>query len=164
MIVDIGYERTNITIVDGGIPYLHRSIKAGGGTVTAMIAKQMSIPLEQAEQVKLDMALSSKGADLPPVLREAMMPILHEVRYALELYGQQMFHDNNMVDKIILTGGSASLPQLDPFLTEALNMNIYLGDPWARVAAPEGLRPVLSEIGPRFSVAIGLAMKLGGKK
>lgn len=165
MVVDIGYERTNITIVDGGIPYLHRSIKAGGANVTAMIAKQMSLSMDQAEQVKLDLAMSAQQGEVPPVLREAMMPILHEIRYALELYAQQIFHDNNTVDKIILTGGSAHMPHLDPFLTEALNMNIYLGDPWARVAAPEGLRPVLSEIGPRFSVAVGLAMKLGvGKR
>ena len=163
MIVDVGFERTNITIVDGGIPYLHRSIKAGGQNVTAMIAKQMSLPMDQAEQAKLDMALGVPKDQIPPVLREAMMPILHEIRYSLELYGQQLFHENSTVEKIILTGGSALIPQLDPFLTEALNMNVYLGDPWARIAAPEGLRPVLNEIGPRFSVSLGLAMKLSGK-
>jgi len=161
MVVDIGYERTNITIVDGGIPYLHRSIKAGGQNITTMIAKQMSLTPAQAEQAKLDLATAKEKKEIPPVLREAMMPILHEVRYSLELYTQQLFHDNNTVDKIILTGGAALMPQLDPFLTEALNMNVYLGDPWARIAAPEGLRPVLNEVGPRFSVAIGLAMKLG---
>ena len=163
MIVDVGFERTNITIVDGGIPYLHRSIKAGGQNVTAMIAKQMSLPMDQAEQAKLDMALGVPKDQIPPVLREAMMPILHEIRYSFELYGQQLFHENSTVEKIILTGGSALIPQLDPFLTEALNMNVYLGDPWARIAAPEGLRPVLNEIGPRFSVSLGLAMKLSGK-
>ena len=43
-----------------------------------------------------------------------MMPILHEVRYALELYAQQMFHDNNTVDKIILTGGDTSANDAQP--------------------------------------------------
>lgn len=159
MVVDIGYERTNITIVDGGIPYLHRSIKAGGVTVTEAIAKQMGISMAEAEQTKVDMAAAGSAAQLPPVLKEAMMPILHEVKYALELYGQQGFHANDAVEKIIVTGGSANLPQIDPFLTDALNINVYLGDPWARVATPPGLRPVLDEIGPRFSVAVGLAMK-----
>ncbi|KKQ55012.1 MAG: hypothetical protein US74_C0045G0015, partial [Parcubacteria group bacterium GW2011_GWA2_38_13] len=40
-----------------------------------------------------------------------------------------------------------------------LNMRVYLGDPWARVIYPEELKPALAEVGPRFSVAIGLAMK-----
>ncbi|MDP2631744.1 MAG: pilus assembly protein PilM [Candidatus Uhrbacteria bacterium] len=159
MIVDIGYERTNITIVHEGFPFLHRSIKTGGSSVTSMISKQMGISLEDAEQTKLDLAISPPPGGLPPVLKEAMMPILHEIKYSLELYAQQEFHQNQTVEKIILTGGSAGLPQIDPFITEALNISVYLGDPWARIAAPEGLRSVLNEIGPRFSVAAGLAMK-----
>ncbi|OGL94149.1 hypothetical protein A2317_00465 [Candidatus Uhrbacteria bacterium RIFOXYB2_FULL_41_10] len=161
MIVDIGYERTNIDIIQHGIPFLHRSIKAGGINVTQAIAKQMSISRAQAEQVKFDLAISAqKNQQMPPIIREAMMPILHEIKYALELYGQQDFHEYSAVEKIILTGGSAHLPFLDPFLTEALNMNVYLGNPWARVATPEGSQEMLSEIGPRMSVALGLAMKL----
>ena len=163
MIVDIGYERTNITLVHEGIPFLHRSIKAGGATVTAMMAKQMGISAPEAEQMKLDLA-QQPGGELPPVLKEAMMPILHEVKYSLSLYAQQEFHDHADVEKIIVTGGSARLPQIDSFLKDALDINVYLGDPWARIAAPSGLRPVLDEIGPRFSVALGLAMKDSAKK
>ena len=159
MIVDIGYERTNITIVSEGTPFLHRSIKAGGIMVTNMIAKQMGIPMREAEQTKLDLAWREEKGELPPVLKEAMMPILHEVKYALELYSAQEFHEHETVDKIIITGGSANLPQIDKLLTDTLNINVYLGDPWARIATPLGLRPVLDEIGPRFSVAVGLAMK-----
>lgn len=164
MIVDIGFERTNVTIVDSGIPYLHRSIKAGGANITAMLAKQMGILPDQAEQVKLDLAGDKISVDIPPVLQEAMMPILHEIKYALELYAQQDFHSNSTVEKIILTGGSAQLPQIDPFLTKMLNINVYIGNPWARIATPEGMQALLAEIGPKFSVAVGLAMKLAKEK
>ena len=61
--------------------------------------------------------------------------------------------------KIVLTGGSSGLPQLAPTIASQLNIKTYLGDPWARVACPSGLRSVLDDIGPRFSVAIGLAMR-----
>lgn len=161
MIVDIGYERTNINIVNHGIPFLHRSIKAGGINVTNAIAKQMGVSPGQAEQVKFDLAISAqKDQKMPNVIRESVMPILHEIKYALELYDQQDFHEHSTVDKIILTGGSAHLPFLDPFLTEALNINVYLGNPWARIATPEGSQAVLDEIGPRMAVATGLAMKI----
>ena len=33
-----------------------------------------------------------------------------------------------------------------------------VGDPWARVQVNEAMRSLLDDIGPRFSVAIGLAM------
>ena len=160
MIADIGFERTNVTVVENGIPYLHRSIQAGGREVTAMIGKQMGVSEKEAEQIKLDLA-SSQATTIAPVLEKSMNPILHEIKYALELYGKQDFHNNTTVDKIILTGGSAKLPQIDPFLTRALNINVYVGNPWARLATPEGIQPLLAQIGPRFSVAVGLAMKLG---
>jgi type IV pilus assembly protein PilM len=64
------------------------------------------------------------------------------------------------LDKIILTGGGALLGGfLDKYLTKVLDIRTYVGDPWARVVYPEELSPVLHEIGPRFSVALGLAMR-----
>ena len=163
LIVDVGYERTNITIVQQGIPFLHRSIKAGGADVTNMIAKQMGVSMTEAEQTKLDLA-EDTSSEPPPVLKQAMQPILHEVKYSLDLFSSQGAESLDSVEKIIITGGSAHLPRIDKYLTEALNINVYLGDPWARVATPPGLRPVLDEIGPRYSVAIGLAMKELDKK
>jgi len=63
------------------------------------------------------------------------------------------------VDKIILTGGSAMLPSLSDFITQLMNVNAYLGDPWARVVYPMDLRPILDDIGSRFGVSIGCAMR-----
>lgn len=159
MVVDIGYERTNITIVDQGFPFLHRSIQAGGAEITKAISQQMHISIEEAEQVKLDFAIDGIEGDVPPVLSEAMGPILHEIKYALDVYAQQDFHQSESVDKIVITGGSALLPHLNQLISKTLDMNVYLGDPWARVLAPQGIRPILDEIGPRYSVAVGLAMK-----
>lgn len=158
MIVDIGYMRTNITIVQGGIPFLHRSIKAGGSLVTKMIAEKMSLSEVEAEQMKQDLVFSG-NADVPQVLRDALTPILHEIRYSLELYKQQQTEGAGMVEKIILTGGSAHLPGIDAHLSKELDINVYLGDPWARIVKPESMKPMLDEIGPRFAVAVGLAMK-----
>jgi hypothetical protein len=38
-------------------------------------------------------------------------------------------------------------------------VNTYLGNPWARVVFPPDLRSVLEELGPRFAVTIGCAMR-----
>jgi hypothetical protein len=38
-------------------------------------------------------------------------------------------------------------------------MKVVIGDPWSRVIFPVELKPALDEIGPRFAVAIGLAMR-----
>lgn len=158
MIVDIGAERTNIAVVDKGVPYLTRGIKSGGNAITMALSTSMGVSFEEAEAMKRDLAFSTSQA-LPGPLEQAIKPILHEIKYALQLYAEQEFHDNSTVEKIIITGGSSHVPGLIPYLTTALNVNVYHGDPWARVATVAEARPVLDEVGPRLAVAIGLAMR-----
>lgn len=160
MLVDMGLVQTNIAIVDKGVPYLSRSMRGGGAQMTQALAATMSMNFEEAERMKRDLG-TQPGADEPPkAVKDALENMVHELRYALQLYAQQDFHENGAVEKIIMTGGSAHVPAIDPYLTKELGVNVYIGDPWARIAAPPSLRPVLDEVGPRFSVAIGLAMRM----
>ncbi len=164
MLLDIGSSRTNMTIVEKGIPYLTRSINVGGGTVTQKIASQLSISEEEAERMKHDLgtmpiAESAAAGGMPAMLESVAMSLVGEIRFAIDLYSRMEFTDSKRVEKIIITGGSAHLPRLPQYLSQVLNMNVYVGDPWARVIYPEDLRPVLDEVGPRLAVAVGLAMR-----
>jgi len=163
MVIDIGSLRTNITVVEKGIPFLNRSIATGGVNVTQTISKTLGVAYEQAENMKRDiksMQAFSQAGDLSPILTTLLKPILDEIRYSFNLYqGQTEDGQQKRIDKIILTGGGALLPRLPEFLTSLMNVNTYLGDPWARIVYPTDLRPVLDEIGPRFSVSIGCAMR-----
>ena len=164
MIVDIGYTRTNFTIVEKGIPFLTRSINVGGGTVTKKIMEQLNVPEAEAERLKQDLGTMAEsdpqtGEGLQVVLASVLQPMINEIKYASEVYAKMELTDGKKFEKIILTGGSAHLPGLVKELTMAMNTNVYIGDPWARVMTPEELRPVLDEIGPKLSVAIGLAMR-----
>ena len=51
------------------------------------------------------------------------------------------------------------LPNLVGYLSKVLNIKVIIGDPWSRISYPVDLAPLLNEIGPRMSVAIGLAMR-----
>jgi len=82
--------------------------------------------------------------------------IIDEIKYSMNLFKSQ---GKENIEKVILTGGSSLLANLPNYLSNTLSMKVFLGDPWARVMYPEELKPALQEIGPRFSVAIGLAMK-----
>ena len=163
MIVDIGGDRTNILIAERGVPYLTRGIKSGGGAVTQALSGAMSIGLPEAEATKKDLALSA-GSAMPPAILAAIKPLLHEVKYALDINLQENTQRPMPVDKVILTGGSAALAGIDAAMTSTLNMNVYIGDPWARVATPPESRAVLDEVGSRLAVAIGLAMRVVPEK
>jgi len=159
MIVDVGSAATSISVVGNGIPVLNRSIRVGGLAITKTIADSLKVSSEQAEQFKYDIGVDfnrQAGGGIPKLIESSIMPIIDEIKYSLNLYRGQGRKD---IEKIILTGGSAMLLNLPNYLQNALNLKVYLGDSWARVIYPEDLKPVLDEIGPRYSVAIGLAMR-----
>ncbi len=161
MVIDLGAKRTNMTIVEKGIPFVTRSMNLGGDGITSRIQSSMSVSMEEAERMKRDFGSLGmmESDDIPPLLEHLFKPLLTEVNYAFELYANMELTELKKVEKIILTGGSAHLPRLPEYLADALSMNVYRGNPWARVIYPQDLSVVLEEIGPRMSVALGLAMR-----
>lgn len=159
MIVDIGSVVTNISIIHNSVPVLNRSIEVGGLTISKAIANSLNVTLDRAEQFKYDIGMSQDRlgqGSVPKTIESTLTPIVDELRYSLNLYKNK---DKKNVEKVILTGGSSMLLNLPEYLSKVLDLRVFLGDPWARVIYPEELKPVLDEIGPRFSVAIGLAMR-----
>lgn len=164
MLIDFGTLRTSFVIVEQGVPLLTRTINLGGATITRTMARTLGFSESQAEQVKRDIeklgaATGGETAGMPTFLAKVLEPLVTEIRYSLNLYKTQQGDVGRGVEKIILTGGSAHLPYLAPHVSKQVNINTYVGDPWARVVTHEDLRGVLDEVGPRFAVSIGLAMR-----
>ena len=104
-----------------------------------------------------DMGFLPGQGNLPQVIGRVVAPIINEIKYCFDLYAASK--SNQHIEKIILTGGSSFLPNIDQYLSELLNIKVFIGDPWARVIYPLELKSVLIELAPRFSVAVGLAMR-----
>jgi type IV pilus assembly protein PilM len=164
MIIDLGARRSNITIVEKGIPFVTRSVNLGGDAITSRMSASINVDMAQAERMKRDFGevqstQSTLAGGLPVLLEPVFQSLVNEIRYAFQLFANMEFTETKKVEKIILTGGSAHLPRVPEYLSATLNMNVYRGDPWARVVYPQDLSVVLEEIGPRMSVAVGLAMR-----
>jgi type IV pilus assembly protein PilM len=159
MIVDIGAMATNIAVVVDGIPLVNRSIDVGGNTMTKSIAQSMNIDTQRAEQFKRDFGISSgqsSVSQVPKTIEFVISSIINEIRFVLNLYRTQ---GTGPIQRIVLSGGSSVLVNLPGYLEKTLSIKTFVGDPWARIVYPTELKPVLNEIAPRFSVAIGLAMR-----
>jgi len=162
MIVDMGAVRTNIIIVEGGIPYVTRSVDTGGAALTRTISRTLGMDIAEAEHMKIDIRnaeLTGMDVGLPKIFESALAPLVTELQYSMSMHTGQSDGNVRPVEKVILTGGTAGLSVLVGYFTRQLGIRTYAGDPWARVSYPEGLRPALDEIGPRFAVSVGLAMQ-----
>ncbi len=161
IVLDSGAGRTSISVIDNGIPYLNRSIDVGGASITKALAERLYMDMERAEQFKVDLAAgeATMEGDVLQIISSTLNPIINEIKYSLKIYKSHQGGEAKSIDKIILTGGGASLPNFTNYLSEALDMRVFVGDPWSRIIYPEDLKPLLDELGPRFSVALGLAMR-----
>ena len=163
VIVDMGAVRSNILIVDRGIPMFTRSVEIGGKKCTEAIAASVGVPLAQAEAMKRDIGGGgfpgiAPGA-LPPIFQEVLEPLINEIKYSFSTYKSRNGVTSRLPEKIILTGGGAGLPGLTEFLEHEFNMRTFLGNPWERVDFQPDLQPLLHSFGSKFSVAIGLALR-----
>jgi type IV pilus assembly protein PilM len=158
MIVDIGATTADICIIENGVPILNRGIDTGGEFITKTIMNSLNVNKERAEQFKRDFGLAGGGfKNVPDVIQKSLNSIINEIKYVFERYSRSQ--GSSQIDKIILTGGSAFLPSLPEYLSELLNMQVIIGDPWDRIIYPLDLKPVLQEVGPRMAAAVGLAMR-----
>ncbi len=65
---------------------------------------------------------------------------------------------------MILNGGSARLAGFGDYIEKKLDIKVVVADPWPRIIYPPALQPILKDLGPQFSVAVGAAMREGEKK
>ncbi len=158
-LIDLGAFATNIVIVMESVPLFSRSIDMGGQTITKEIAKRLQVDPETAEQFQRDFGLNTAPGEnslVAQISKEVVEAIINEVHYLIDIYQKE---STIPLEKIILAGGAAWLPQLADFLSQSLGLKTFIGDPWGRIIYPPELKPVLKEIGPSFAVAIGLAMR-----
>ncbi|MFA5644515.1 MAG: type IV pilus assembly protein PilM [Patescibacteria group bacterium] len=158
MIIELGSNSTDFSIIKESIPFLNRSINIAGKTITEEISKKMGVSFEQAEQFKFDLSFSGEKKEgvIPQVMAEAVKPIINEIKYMLDLFSNS---NNEQVEKIILSGGGSLLFNFAEYLEKSMNIKVIIADPWFRVSYPPELKPVLEEVGPRLSIAVGLALR-----
>lgn len=158
MVVDIGAERTSFFVMDQALPITHRTIGLGGNTFDNILQQYLGVEASLVPQIKKDLVRGDLRLPVEafPTIVE---PIIKEIEYSFDLFLHQTGNEGKRPEKIILTGGAANLPFIEEEVKKKFPMKVFLGDPWARVIYQDGLKIILDEIGPRMSVAIGLALR-----
>ncbi len=166
MLIDMGAERTNFFIIDQSIPITNHTIESGGNKINRLLMNALGAEESEIGEIKHDLFKRSQSGSAKldkktfiDYIMPVVDPIVKQIEYSFGLYLNQTGNENKRPEKIVLTGGAAMVPFLAEHLSDTFKIKCYLGDPWARVVYQDRLKPLLNEIGPRMSVAIGLALK-----
>jgi len=154
LLIDIGAKSSSINLVDSGYLRLSKSLNVGGDTVTSGISQSLSVNFARAEQFKKDFGLSNKTTQIPQMMRPILDVIKNEATQLISLFEST----GERIDKIILSGGSAKLPNLKQYFA-TLGKPVVLANPWSKIVYPSNLAPIVEPLGLNLVLAVGLAMR-----
>lgn len=159
LILEIGATTTELSVIASKKIVFTRSIATGGLAFTRAVAQDLGFETDQAEEYKKTYGLDA--SQLEGKISTSIKPIFDvvtaEVRRALAYWAGRRADDN--IKRIIVTGGSAKMPGLVPYLTDATGLEAELGNPWEGLSWSPTLSSEFREEGPKFAIAVGLAQK-----
>jgi len=169
LVVDIGARSTNLVFVEQDRIF-YRTIPVAGNTITAEIAKNFGISLEEAEELKCTRGLVAQGGAfavddpevdrLSKVIRNVMTRLNAEVSRSVSFYRSQQ--DGSAPARVLLTGATSQLPYMQNFFEEKLQVETAFLNPFQTVGYPESAD--VEQFGrDAFSLAtlVGLALRRG---
>ena len=158
LIVDIGAKSTNYCVVDGGLVRLSHNFDVSGVDITRAFADYSGGDYTKGESMKRSMGLKMTPGqmDVAPEIISSISSIASEAERIMNVYFNKT---TTRIEDLVLSGGSASMPGLADHLSDRLGINVSVADPFKRTVHPPELESVMKEIGPSFSIAVGLAMR-----
>ena len=158
-LINIGASLANINILKGGMFAFTRDVSIGGNRYTESIQKELSISYEDAERVKK--GESVEGVDplaLDSVIENVSSEIASEITRSFGYF--KTASGNESIDKIMLSGGSSKIKNLNSFLQERLEIPVEIANPFRKIEIPSEFdSDYIRDITPIAAVAVGLGIR-----
>jgi type IV pilus assembly protein PilM len=161
LILDFGYNMTNLEIALGKVPRFTKSISIGSNTFNKALSQNLNLSLLQAEEYKKSYGLTPGIAEgrifnyLKPLADSIILDIKRSIVY---------FNEKNKgteLTKIYLLGGLARLPGLREYLEKNLNYPVEVFDVFSKIKVANSLSKYENELktlSPLLGNSVGSAL------
>ncbi len=159
VIIDVGSRSTNISFVEKGQLRFNSQSDFAGASLTQALASSLNINPRRAEELKREKGIVASGADyeLSTIMVPFLDVIINEVKKADFAYRNQ-FPAATKIERAILSGGGANLRGMEKYFNRELGFPVVRATPFVKFEYPPILEPVVTELNPIFSVALGLTL------
>ncbi|NOY79078.1 MAG: type IV pilus assembly protein PilM [Calditrichaeota bacterium] len=169
LLLNIGYSRTQISIVRQRKVVFLRDVNFGTGQIQTEISSNLGISDREAESVMKRIRLENGVITLPGssyskqdmeflfhFIEIALEPLVDEIQLSLQFFSSQL-HES--VIEISLLGGGALISGFKPYLEDKIGLPVDINNPFQSIEIDENDfdRESLYKIASLFSTAVGLA-------
>lgn len=158
LLADIGAVSCDFAIVRSGQLVVSRSIATGGNVLTRAVSAGLSVDTQRAEEYKKSYGLNADYLEgrVKAAIEPAFKVIVEEARKTIQYYHSEVSKDDQ-VSSVILSGGTAGIPDGTSYLASALGIEALVGDPFSQIVKSEQTAKSLAAWSPLYSIAVGLA-------
>ena len=168
LIIDIGARTTNLIFVEG-IRAFSRSIPVGGNSISAAVAKEFHQDITLADRLKVEKGSVSLGgayaepsdpteARVAKVVRNTMTRLHAEIARSISFYRTSQAGSQPV--RVLLCGGTVSLPYMVEFFSEKLQTPIEFLNPLRNVTVNSaGVAEALAAKAHTFGELVGAALR-----
>lgn len=158
-LINIGASLTNINILKDGLFVFTRDVSIGGNKYTEAIQKDLGLSYDDAEKIK--QGENVEGGDssaLESVIENVSTEIASEITRSFGYFKTASGNEN--IDKVILSGGSSKVKNLDSFLHERLEVPVEIVNPFRKINIPSEFDiNYIKDVSPIAAVVVGLGIR-----
>ena len=157
-LVNMGAKLTNINIVREGVSCFTRDISLAGNNLTEAIQNSLNLDPSQAEKLKKEEGEAGGDSPVSQALNPVLKDLVSELRLSFDYYENQALE--RTTNRILFSGGSARLKNLDKFLTQALGIPTEIWNFLDGLGINSDIdKETLTDAVPLLAVGIGLALR-----
>ncbi|MGB3081711.1 MAG: type IV pilus assembly protein PilM [Candidatus Omnitrophota bacterium] len=153
---DFGHSESNVLISIGSQPCFMRQIQIGGKDIAKAISKDMGVPLEKAEELKVNADEVSRER-----VRQSSFTILEEIMREMQLsFGYFENRYNTSVSNLYCSGGMLFQEGVMEYFETKSGLKVERWNPAKGLSVAENLSlEVIDSVSPQLAVSIGLALR-----
>jgi type IV pilus assembly protein PilM len=162
-LVNIGASVMNINVLHRGTTIFWRDVGFGGNQYTEAIQRELNLPREDAERLKLGGRVGEHSLQqVVGVLNSVSEDLAAELQKTIDFFVATSSVDR--LDRLVLAGGSAQVLNLDQVLKERFQVPVEVMNPFRNVRYSESsFDPEwINRHAPAMAVAVGLAVRTVG--
>lgn len=164
-LLDLGHAKTGIHLFQNRRLCFTRDVAIGGSDVSQALMDVLHVDLDQAEDFKRRLGVSGEGPEgdkVRQIVEQVLERIAVEVQRSFDYYQAQ--YRETAFTAVRLCGGTALLPGIARYFSEALRLDSSVDQPWQSVPLAAGAQrgESVDQAGCVFSCAIGLATRRSG--
>ena len=164
VLLNAGASATNINILSGEQSVFTRDISIGGNAYTEALQRELSLPFEQADQLKRGQTVNGTTyEDARPVLRAVTENVMLEIQKTFDFFKATAASDR--INRIVISGGASRAEAFGEMLADRFEAPVEPFDPFKKISFDAArFNADVTEVAATAAVAVGLALRRAGDR